>query len=126
MLFEDLYKIQEFSESPEDKSLHAAIVLNIEHDIFKGHFPGNPVLPGVCQIEILSELISRYCKKTMALTKVKSIKFLTLVNPLTSSQLQFDIQMTGNENILQVKANASIQNGDICFKFNGTFNEVQG
>ncbi len=29
-----------------------------DHPIFKGHFPGNPIFPGVCQIEMMAQISS--------------------------------------------------------------------
>ena len=31
---------------------------NPEHPIFAGHFPGNPILPGVIQIEMMAQVSS--------------------------------------------------------------------
>ena len=44
MLIEGLYTTDHFSF--EDNTVNASITLNNDHDIFKGHFPGNPILPG--------------------------------------------------------------------------------
>lgn len=34
-----------------------------DHPIFKGHFPGRPVLPGVIQIEMMAQVSSFICAK---------------------------------------------------------------
>jgi len=33
-----------------------------DHAIFKGHFPGNPILPGVVQIEMMAQASSFICR----------------------------------------------------------------
>ncbi len=54
MLIEGLYSILSFEQ--QDDILTSRIKLYKEHEIFKGHFPGNPVMPGVCMIQIIKEL----------------------------------------------------------------------
>ena len=39
----------------ENDLLTFLIRLNPDHTIFKAHFPGSPILPGVCQVQILTD-----------------------------------------------------------------------
>ena len=41
----------------ETRELAGTIVLPVSFTGFQGHFPGNPTLPGVCEIMILKELL---------------------------------------------------------------------
>ncbi|MEJ0079486.1 MAG: hypothetical protein WDM78_00620 [Puia sp.] len=34
--------------------------------IFSGHFPGQPVLPGVCMMEMVAEVLGVYLKKLIS------------------------------------------------------------
>ena len=36
------------------------VSLNASHIIYEAHFPGNPVTPGVCIIQIVKELVEAY------------------------------------------------------------------
>ena len=36
--------------------LEVMIRLNPEHEIFRAHFPGQPITPGVCQIQMVTEI----------------------------------------------------------------------
>ena len=121
MLLEELYKINAFSFDEEKKDLRAVIHLNVDHDIFKGHFPNNPILPGVCQIEIVSELLGKHYGKDYNLSAAKNIKFLSVVNPIVNKELVFQVQIFEQNDIRIVKVISSVLNGDICFKLNGTF-----
>src|SRR5690606_39459978 len=49
----------------EDNQLEVKLNINANHEIFEGHFPGNPITPGVVQLEILKELLSIYAGKTV-------------------------------------------------------------
>ena len=57
------------------------IRLNPQHYIFKAHFPGNPIVPGVCQVKIISELIEKYLGRRVVLTGIKNIKYLSVIIP---------------------------------------------
>ena len=55
MQFKDDFYTIEASTHDEDTLVYS-IVINKDHDIFNGHFPSNPVTPGVMQMEIVKEL----------------------------------------------------------------------
>lgn len=55
--------------------------MNPLHHIFDGHFPGNPVTPGVVQMEIIKELLSTSLEKPMSLDTMGTCKFLAILNP---------------------------------------------
>lgn len=52
MLLKDFYKIISL-ENTVDSKYKAVISINEQHDVFKGHFPGNPIMPGVCMMQII-------------------------------------------------------------------------
>lgn len=62
-----------------------------EHEIFKGHFPGNPILPGVVQVEMMAQASSfimdlvfdqlENYKMDVALVSVDSAKFRKPIVP---------------------------------------------
>ena len=37
--------------------------LHPEHEIYQAHFPGNPITPGVCQVQIVAELAGRQLQR---------------------------------------------------------------
>jgi 3-hydroxyacyl-[acyl-carrier-protein] dehydratase len=45
---------------------------------FQGHFPGNPVFPGVLMIEGMAQTAGVMCIKSMSLMQPKSVFFLTI------------------------------------------------
>jgi len=47
-----LYKITLFDYDPDAGILNSRIALNKDHPVFEGHFPGNPILPGVCTVKM--------------------------------------------------------------------------
>ena len=73
--------LQNVATPQEVTSSQFVIRLNPEHPIFKGHFPGNPITPGVCVVQIAIDLFSNLFQQEFYLHKAKSIKFLNLIKP---------------------------------------------
>lgn len=92
MLIEGLYTVKA-TENTEDGIL-AKIHLNNAHNIFKGHFPGNPVMPGVCMIQIIKELTETATGKNLFLTVSSNIKFMALINPDKNPDLAVALTIT--------------------------------
>ena len=49
--------------------------------IYQSHFPGNPITPGVCLIQISSEILESEYHHTYELSLLKNIKFKKIVRP---------------------------------------------
>lgn len=48
---------------------------------FQGHFPGNKVLPGVCQIQCIASMLETWKNKAVAIKEIVLAKFLAPVLP---------------------------------------------
>jgi len=66
--------------------------LNPDHAVFKGHFPGNHVLPGVCSLMIVRECASRMAGRSLRYAEVRESKFLSVITPNMS--LTVDVRLT--------------------------------
>jgi 3-hydroxyacyl-[acyl-carrier-protein] dehydratase len=106
MLKHSLYKINSIEIIPggkaEQSSVKYSVSINLDqgHDIFKGHFPGNPVLPGVCQIEMARELAEEVLGCRLILAQASQVKFLSMINPLEYPLLVYQLtlqRMDGGE-----------------------------
>src|SRR6185437_6625145 len=89
MLVDNLYRV--LNQQTDASVIRAALEIDATHEIFKGHFPEVPVLPGVCMVQCIKELIeSAYLFKTR-LDKADMIKFLSMLNPVESNTLDAEI-----------------------------------
>ncbi|MCQ2142782.1 MAG: beta-hydroxyacyl-ACP dehydratase [Bacteroidales bacterium] len=66
------------------------IALNPDHRIYKAHFPGYPVTPGVCVVEIAVELASLLAGRKLDCKGARDIKFLTPIIPTETKELFFE------------------------------------
>jgi 3-hydroxyacyl-[acyl-carrier-protein] dehydratase len=63
------------------------IILNPDHLIYKAHFPGQPVTPGVCILQMLRELLSVEMDKQLFIKNIKNAKFISMMSPVTDSRV---------------------------------------
>lgn len=118
MLIKDFYTITEFERTGNE--LNAVIFLNKDHDIFKGHFPGNPVMPGVCMIQIIKELTEKAVKKELFLSVSTNIKFMAIINPEVNPTLKLNIILEENDGEVKIK-NTLFFDETLALKMNATF-----
>jgi len=97
------------------------VVLDPSHPLYEGHFPGNPVVPGVCQIEMIRELLGICLDHEMRILNAISIKYLAMISPKENPQLRVDLNiLEKTPGITQVIA--TITNNSLVFlKFKGLF-----
>ena len=48
---------------------------------FDGHFPGNPILPGIAQLAMVVGVLEEALKRKVAVTRVSRIRFKTTIHP---------------------------------------------
>ncbi len=63
------------------------IILNPDHLIYKAHFPGQPVTPGVCILQMLQELLSIQVGKQLFIKNIKNAKFISMMSPVTDARV---------------------------------------
>ncbi len=118
MLKDDLYKIITFDDN--SSVIHVVLELNPDHDIFKGHFPGTPVVPGVCMMQMVKEIVEIKTDRAVLLSRADSMKFLVVVDPLVNKTISIDISYKVTDGSIDVNANLSVGE-TVCFKFKGSF-----
>lgn len=92
MLLKDFYSVESLTQLEQDKYV-AEIKLNNTHEVFRGHFPGNPVTPGVCMMQIVKELTEHILNKKLQLSKSSNVKFMALINPEVNPNLRLELDI---------------------------------
>lgn len=111
MLNNNLYKIESLENI--DGRIEAGLLIDAHHKIFDGHFPGQPVLPGVCMMQIFKELLEKTTGQSLFLYQADTIKFLSMVDPRQTPNLTFSIDYTTTEGY--IKANGVLKSGNTTF-----------
>ncbi len=97
MLLTDFYTLTSFRQASET-AYEAYILLNKAHAIFKGHFPGNPVTPGVCMMQIIKDLTEQITQQSLFLTRSSNVKFMALINPEENPDLRLELDVRLDDN----------------------------
>lgn len=99
------------SESCEGE-YRCRVRINPAHRIFAGHFPGNPVVPGACLLQMASEILESHLGKKLFLQKAPHIKFKVSVKP--EDELDFAFALVTQEED-SIKAELNVENGETVF-----------
>jgi 3-hydroxyacyl-[acyl-carrier-protein] dehydratase len=110
-------------DSTNSSTFKVQIHLNPEHRIYKGHFEQVPITPGVCQTQIIKEILMEKFKVELQLWESDSLKFLAMINPQINPELTIDFNLKKTDSVFEV--NAVISHEKTVFtKFKGKFNLI--
>lgn len=118
ILKDKLYRLKNLKQ--EEDQLIADIVLNEKDIIFEGHFPGNPITPGVAQLEIIKEILSIHFNRSIQLKSISNCKYLAILNPLKNPDVTVTLTVNKVENELKVNA-VFAANGTVFTKSTGVY-----
>lgn len=115
----DLFSINKISH--EDATISVMLGINADSEILKGHFPGHPVVPGACMLQIVKEILENALNYPIRLKKADQLKFMIMIDPTNTSIVVLDITYKNAEDDAIV-VTAKLSNPDaLYFKFQGTF-----
>lgn len=120
MLKNSLYQLSSLHQN-EAGAYVAKVKLDATHEIFEGHFPGQPILPGVCLLEMVKEILITIRNKPLQLKSAATIKYLKLVDPSTDPELIIEIAVTGEEELLKVNVSSFLADGSANFKMKASY-----
>jgi 3-hydroxymyristoyl/3-hydroxydecanoyl-(acyl carrier protein) dehydratase len=74
------YKLHNINRSAENE-ISADIHVPSDSPWFNGHFPGEPILPGVAQIGMVLEAIRKAQKQELTVSSVRRVRFKSIIRP---------------------------------------------
>ncbi len=72
-------------------TVNAQIIIEPSHPSLAGHFPGNPIVPGVVILGEILEHIGESLDQSFMLSNVPSVKFHSPLRPNERLHLTFDV-----------------------------------
>lgn len=104
-LIDNLYKIT--ARLSTDDAVVYQIELLADSPIYKAHFPGNPITPGVCQIQMALELLEIIENQKLNIKTLKNVKFISALIPQGQHISVVFNNITRQEN--EIKTQATIK-----------------
>ena len=104
----DFFTIQK--SEPTASGASFLVRLNPESVIYKAHFPGRPITPGVCIVEMAVELLEEQLQHSFSVQMIKNLKFLAVISPEEVQEIIYDLKISNDDNGLiktQVVVSAS-------------------
>jgi 3-hydroxyacyl-[acyl-carrier-protein] dehydratase len=92
MLQNNFYTLSSRNDNEKD-TISATVLIDKNHPIFKGHFPEKPVLPGVCLMQIIKDILEDKINKLVFLESISNLKFINIVNPFEHSELEINLKI---------------------------------
>lgn len=95
----NLYKI--ISKEEVNSIFNYTVELNPSCVIYQAHFPGEPITPGVCIVQIGKEVIEDLlleqssASRRLEIIKAKNIKFLSVISPNEMPILTYQVRKLG-------------------------------
>jgi 3-hydroxyacyl-[acyl-carrier-protein] dehydratase len=126
MLQNDFFTIRSIKK--EDDSFRILLELNAANKIFEGHFPGQPVVPGACLMQMVLEVTGAVLGyQKLMLVKAGHLKFTALIDPNAQQELEmrFTYSEKQDSSIIVSGALSANNSADLpdkakpCFKFSG-------
>lgn len=123
MLLKDFYQVKNILDSGNGKYT-AEIVLNEKHEIFKGHFPENPVMPGACMIQIIKEFTQRFVGYKILMISAANVKFMALINPEKNPLLKLEFEISHEaDGKIKVK-NTTLFDETVALKLSSVYSKI--
>lgn len=123
MILENFYTIENKVIDKEMVHYTFGIHVNSKHDIFKGHFPNNPVMPGVCMMQIIKDISESIVDHKLFMEKCSNVKFLALINPETNPDLVLELKIVEQDGIVKVR-NTTKFDDTIALRFSAQYKKV--
>ena len=76
---DNLFLTQSITDAAD--GFEVVVRCNPEHPIYKAHFPGNPIAPGACLLQLAGDLMRQKMERPLYLKSSKNIKYLSILVP---------------------------------------------
>jgi len=123
MVLKDFYKVVS-EEKTGDAKYNIRILVNANHEVFNGHFPGNPIMPGVCMIQIIKELTESITQSSLMIETLSNVKFMALINPEINPELRLELDIVTTDNDLVKVKNTTYFNDTVALKLSNVYKKL--
>jgi 3-hydroxyacyl-[acyl-carrier-protein] dehydratase len=91
-------------------AITASVITAGDSPWFSGHFPGDPILPGIAQLKMVIDVVRKHKNGDCCISGLSRVKFRKIIRP--SDQLDIQILDSNTENQYSFKITCG--NEDVC------------
>jgi 3-hydroxyacyl-[acyl-carrier-protein] dehydratase len=66
---------------PDPDQVVAELVVDTDSPWFSGHFPGNPILPGIAQLQMVLDTVQALELKGCRVSEIRKVRFKRMIRP---------------------------------------------
>jgi 3-hydroxyacyl-[acyl-carrier-protein] dehydratase len=118
MVIKDLYRYR--LTGKDENRIDAVLQINSQHPLYKGHFPGFPLTPGVCQLLMIREILEAELDLALMLSAARVIKFSAVHEPQSEPEIGASILFSSMDDGLEVTASLK-RDEKVFLKLKGEF-----
>lgn len=115
-LKDNFYRLENIRNEGEHRLF--SITLLPDCELYRGHFPGNPVCPGVCSIEMIRQCAEYLMGSPLFIRSIKQCRFTAILSPLNCRELTIDVSLSSAEDSIIVTARIYDER-DVYVEFKG-------
>lgn len=102
MLIKNYYQIDEVTKHDDATVFHVTLCEDCE--VYQGHFPGEPVSPGVCNIQMIKECAEQVAGKPLMLNNLQQCRLTVLVTPTQHPKVEVTLRLEEKGGTYKLKA----------------------
>ncbi len=113
--------VDEVVEMVQEESIKAKFFIDPEREIFKGHFPDEPVLPGVYTVECMAQTadilllsMERYKGTTPLFIGINNVKFMRKIKPNDTIEISAKISTERKDKGIATCSAEVFNNGELA------------
>ncbi|TQI70743.1 3-hydroxyacyl-[acyl-carrier-protein] dehydratase [Gramella sp. Hel_I_59] len=104
----------------DNDTTQTSLKVNAEHELYKGHFPGRPVTPGVVLMQLFKEEAERISDEKLSLKRASNVKFTAVFDPTDNDELILESKLEKQGAYYELKGIAKSETG-IITKINALY-----
>jgi 3-hydroxyacyl-[acyl-carrier-protein] dehydratase len=105
------HKYYDIVASEQESPLKATYTIHLRPDcaVYAGHFPGNPVCPGVCNMETIRECAMMLTGRQLHFSEIKQCRLTAVATPVACPTLTVSLTLTPASEDFSIQAAISNQ-----------------
>lgn len=100
ILKDNFYRIHDIVRDGDSATIRVELLPS--HSIYAGHFPGQPVVPGVCTLTIIKECICEVLGEDVSYSSIRECKYMSALIPAKDLFITVSLTVDEGKNVKAV------------------------